>query len=423
VPYDLKTPPGKGRPVGPGGIPDRLEGAASASRPASPAPSAPTASSLHAAPLAPASPLSAAPPLPPASPLPPAPPLPAALESPGGPDWRRPLLVALLVLMVGAALGAAAFAAEQRAFVWRPAVEARASGGWTVTGSAGLRPSSPTLAADHLVWSQGARTCVLDLESGDAHVVGAATPGSSVWPSAAGDCYVAWIEVPRGSGAGSLWVYDLDLGRRQRFAVGRAATSPAVCDDLVAWYGRSPDGTPRVEAIDMRSGRRAVLVEDPGIEEPVLGADDGVAWVTRSERGPAVVVRDLAAQTQTTVALAASGTTVDELRLAGHTLLWSIASGSDTRVVTFDLDTRATSVVARGLITAAATDGREVIWAEGGSPSGEGVVRGRSLAGGAEYEVGVAVAPPTSLAVGSGWVAWTFDDGGTTYLETSPLRR
>jgi hypothetical protein len=337
------------------------------------------------------------------------------------PSWRRPLLLALLVLLAGAALGATAFAVEQHSFVWEPRVGSTSDGGWRITGSAGLRPTSPAFAGDRLAWNQGAYTCVLELGSGDTHVIGVAARGSVVWPPAAGARYVAWIEVPRGFGGGFLWVYDVERGRRQHFTVGTEAATPAVAGDLVAWYDVAPGGTPRVETLDMGTGLRTVLAEGADIEYPVLGGDGALGWVTRAGEGgaPSVVVRDLATQTDTSVALAAegSGLSVGNVQLGGRVLLWTLTSAASTRVVVYDVDTRATTVVANGVISEAATDGDTVVWATGEDSAGPCVVRGRRLDAADAHEVGRPDAWPSSMAVAPGWVAWSYDEGTWTYLE------
>lgn len=357
-------------------------------------------------------------------------PLPAATPLPQTPvraapssSWRRPFLIAFLVLLAGAALGAAAFAAEQHAFVWEPGVSATPDGAWRITGSEGLRPVSPVLAGDRLVWGQGPYTCVLELASGDTHVVGAAARGSSVWPPAAGPRYVAWIEVDREAvGEGVLWVYDVESGRRRRFAVGREAATPAVAGKTVAWYDEGADGTPRVETLVMDTGRREILAQGVDIRYPVLGGDGVVGWVTRAgaEGGaPRVVIHDLATGTVTTLPLAGdgSGLSVGDLQLTGKVLLWSLTSAATTRVVAYDVDTHATTVIASGVVSAPATDGEIVVWASGEDTSGACVVLGRRLDGTDASEVGRPAAWPTSMTVGPEWVAWAVDEGQQTYLE------
>lgn len=342
-------------------------------------------------------------------------------------SWQRAFLLALLVLLAGAILGAAAFGAEQHYFVWQPTVDPIPDGGWRVTGSQGLRPTSPVLAGDRLAWGQGGYTCVLELDSGDAHVVGVAPRGSSIWPPAAGARYVAWIETPRGAGEGHLWVYDTQRGRRQSFVVSREAATPAVAGDLVAWYDVAAGGTPRVETLDMATGRRAVLAEGAGIDYPVLAGDGVVGWVTRAGVGsaPSVVVRDLTAHTDTSIPLAGggSGLSVGDIQLAGRVLLWTLTSDATARVVVYDVDARATSVVASGEVSAPATDGSVVVWASGEDSTGACVVRARSIEGADVSEIGRPAAWPSAMAVGQEWVAWTLDEGTWTYLEARSVGR
>ncbi len=342
-------------------------------------------------------------------------------EAPAAISWRRPLFFALLVIIAGAALGAAAFAGEQHYFVWEPEVSSTPEGSWRVAGSPGLRPTSPAFAGDRLVWGQGPYTCVLELETGDSHVVGVAPRGSSIWPPATGPGYVTWAETPRSAEEGVLWVYDAVHGRRQRFTVSSDAATPAVSGDVVAWYDVAAGGTARVEALDMGTGLRSVLKEGPGIEPPVLGGDGAIGWVVGAGTGgaPRVVVHDLATRTETIVPLAGdgSGLSVGDIRLGGRTLLWTLTSPAGTRVVVFDLDTHATSVVVSGAVAAPATDGKVVVWAAGEGAAGSCVVRSRALAGGPTYEVGRPAAWPSSTAVGSGWVAWAVSEGDRTYLE------
>ena len=340
--------------------------------------------------------------------------------------WRRPLALAVLVLVAGAALGAAGFAAEQHSFVWRPSVSATSDGGWRITGSAGLRPVAPVIAGDRLVWGQGAYTCVLDLGSGETHVVGVAPHGTSIWPPSAGERYVAWIESPKANGVrATLWVYDTRRGRRQSFAVGPDAATTAVSGDVVVWFDLGPDGIPRVVALDMDSSRRSILAEGPEIDYPVLADDGVVGWLERGASGsaPSVVLKDMEKGAATTVPLATdgSGLSVGDIQLGGRALLWTLQSSTTTRLVAFDLDTGATTIVAQGLIENPAIDGTVVLWTTGEGASGSCVVRGRRLDGGAEFDVGRPAAWPQSLAVGSGWAVWAFDEGTWTYLETARL--
>jgi hypothetical protein len=357
---------------------------------------------------------------------PPAVPLPSRVGGAKAPrSWRRAVLVALLVALVGGAAGAVLFIAEQRLVVWKPDVTELPGGVWRVTGSAGLRPQAPVLAGGRLVWGQGPYTCTLDVDTGRTHVIGAAAHDTSALPPAAGGRYVAWIEEPKsGDGRSRLWVYDAERGRRQSFEVDPSAVMTAVGGDLAIWLeGGDP---PRVPALDPRTGRRTVIVASQDLDYPVLAADDSVGWTTVPASGaaPAVVVRDLAAGTDTAILLASpgSGLTVGDIQMAGHVVLWTQQSSASTRIVAYDLETRRTETVADGAVENPATDGQVVVWVQPDDASPDaGVVMMRMLGGGPPS---VAARPPTwvsGLAVGGGRLAWVVDDGTWTYLDVVDL--
>lgn len=345
------------------------------------------------------------------------------------------LLLALAVLAAGAALGAAAFVAEQRLFVWHPAVHALPGGGWRVTGSEGLRPATPAVAAGRVAWSQGGYTCLMDLTSGDTKVIGAASRGTDLWPPALDGRTVVWLESSQtGDEPARLWVYDIGRGRRVAYRVGVGAAAPVVSGDLVVWPGVSRDGVPEVASLDLETGCRSVIAAGDEISPPVAAGEDAVGWLVQPAEGrsPSVVVRDLRTMTDTTIPLAAdgSGLIVNDIHMGGRTLLWALRSSTATRVVTFDLDTHATEVVAQGaVVQSPATDGTVVVWETRDESSGTCVVRGRTLAAGAEgglgseFDVGRPATWPTSLAVGGEWTAWAFDDGTRSYLDAVKLPR
>jgi len=342
---------------------------------------------------------------------------------PTGHPWRRAVALALLVLLVGAALGAAGFAAEQRAFVWKPAVSETSGGGWRVTGSAGLRPTAPAIAGGRLAWGQGAYTCVLELDAGDTHVVGAAPRGTSIWPPAAGERYVAWIEQPESDdGSARLWVYDADRGRRQSFAVSSGSATPAVSGDLVAWFDGA--GSPRVLTLDMSTGRRSVIAEGPDVDYPVVAGDGLVGWLQPVGEGgaPSVALREIAGGRTTTVKLAAdgSGLSVGDIQMAGQTLLWTL-QGRTSTIAVHDVPSGVTRTIASGMVGSPATDGEVVIWTTADDESGAPVVRGVTLADDTKLEVGRPAGWPGSLAIQGDWVAWTLNEGSWSYLEAVRL--
>ncbi len=353
------------------------------------------------------------------------PPAPTAAAS--SHPWRRSLLLALLVVAAGVVLGAAGFAVERRVAYWEPSVAATPTGGWSIAGNAGLRPVAPVLADGRLVWGQGHNTCVLDLDSGDPHVVGVAPRGISAWPPAADGHRVAWLETPHDAapgGSAHLWAYDAEGGRRLSFAVASGATSVAVDGDLVVWLdeGRAP----RVCALDLSTDRRSELAEGQGIAGPVLASDGLVGWLRRGVEGggPWAVLRDVATGELATVRLAAdgSGAGVGDVQLRGRILLWTVRSVATTTVMAYDVRAGVSSVVAGGDVESPATDGELVVWAAGGESTGSSVVRGRRL-GGAEFQVRRLAAWPTSLAVGDGWLAWSLDGGASPSLQAERIGR
>ena len=127
-------------------------------------------------------------------------PAPAAPLTPGAAparphSWVRALLVSGLILLVGAALGAAGFVFEQARATWRPQV-APANNGWHISTSHGLQLGGSALGGDHLAWEAGPFTLLTDLRSGGSRLLGAAaTAGSASAPSLA-DRFVVWLEAP-----------------------------------------------------------------------------------------------------------------------------------------------------------------------------------------------------------------------------------
>ena len=341
--------------------------------------------------------------------------------------WRRAILLALLVLAVGSALGAVGFAAEQRLFVWKPDVKALPGGGWRITGSAGLRPLAPALAGDRLAWSQAGYTCLMELASGDTKVIGAASRVTDLWPPALDTRSAAWLESDKnGVDPAHLWVYDIGRGRRVAHRAGAAAEAPALSDPFVAWLDDQPDGHREVTALDVETGRRSALVTGDGLSSPVIAGDDAVGWLLQptGDAAPTVVVRDLGTGTETAIMLASagSGLTVGDIQMAGRLVLWTQRSSRTTRIVAYDLESRQTTTVADGAVETPATDGEVVVWAQpdGTSPHGC-VVMMRGLGGGPPSVAARPAAWPAGLAVGGGRLAWVINDGTWTYLDVMEL--
>lgn len=349
------------------------------------------------------------------------------MTSPPGaaPSWRKALLQALLVLAAGAAVGAAGFATEQRLHVWEPAVASTATGGWLVTGSPTLRPVAPVVVGGRLAWRQGRNLCLLDLLSGEPRVIGVAPRGVTITAPAADGDLVAWLETPQGvasSRPAHLWVYEAKRRRRQSFAVGPRAASPAVDGGRVAWFngGRVPD----VRALDVATGRRSTIVEGPSTAGPVVAGGGYVGWLRWGgvRRAPRVVVSEGATEKPVVVRLAedeASG--VADIQMRRGVLLWSVRRGLATTIVAYDVRSRRRTTVAAGVVAAAATDGKLVVWATPADGSPEWVILGSRIRGDRPAEIARLTSAPTSLAVGDGWLAWTFADGASPGLQAQRI--
>ena len=337
------------------------------------------------------------------------------------PFWRRPLVVALLVLVTGAALGAAAFTAEQRFIVWRPNVS-RTADGWHVTGASGLRPAAPAIAGDHIAWGQGLYTCVMDLGTGETHVIGFAATGTSIWPPSMNGRYVAWMETPKASGGrGLVWTYDIERGRRLSHGAGANGATTALSDDRVIWY-EGGDAT-RVVGVDLAYGTRSVQSSAADLDYPVLGAGHLIGWLLHSDaRGVLAQLKDIARGTLVEVPLVApgSGLTVGDIQLAGNWLLWTVQSATSTTVLVYDAAAGTTRTVVRGDVLMPATDGRTVVWATP-SESGSGAAVRGATASGDPFIVTRLATWPSALAIGGGRVAWTGEDESGPFLQTADL--
>ena len=337
------------------------------------------------------------------------------------PFWGRPLVLALLVLVAGAALGAAAFAAEQRLLVWRPDVSAVA-GGWRVAGVSGIRPAAPVIAGDHIAWGQGLYTCFMDLGTGETHVIGFASSGMSIWPPCMNARYVAWLETAKASrGHGLVWTYDIERGRRVSHGASANGATTALGAGRVIWY--EEDDPARVVGVDLAYGTRSVQSRAADLHYPVLGSGGLIGWVLSSpERGVRVQLKDIARDALAEVRLVApgSGLAVGDIQLAGDWLLWTAQSGTSTAVLVYDTQAGTTRTVVHGDVQAPATDGRTVVWVAPAASGAGATIQGTNASGGLFIVTRLATWP-SALAVGGGRVAWTGEDESGPFLQTADL--
>jgi hypothetical protein len=343
---------------------------------------------------------------------------------PRRPFWRRPLVVALLVLIAGAAMGAAGFAAEQRYVVWHPKIT-RVSGGWRVAAGQGNHQSGVIMAGDHLAWTQGVYTCVLDLRSGDVSVVGFANGGTSIWPPAIEQRYVAWTESPRDTrGASTVWVYDVERGRRVAYMASANAAMSGLAHDLLVWY----DGSgPSIVGVTLASGARSVVASSPTLDLPPLASGSLVGWLEAPAGGGVdAVVKDLATGTVTRVILGGSGSglSIGDVQLAGGLLVWTQQGERSTSIMSYRVATQTTTVVARGDVGSPATDGSTVVWWTSAVSGVGATIMGARTDGGRPFVVThLSGWPNGGLAVAGRWVAWTNAGNGNEYLQTGRLPR
>ena len=303
----------------------------------------------------------------------------------------RALLVSLVVLAAGAALGAGGFLVEQTRVSWRPQVTAT-DDGWRITTSHGLRLGGAALGGEHLVWEAGPFTVLTDLGSGRSRLLGAAAfAGDASAPSASAS-HAAWMEVPHGAGFERVvWVYDLSEGRRTRLrGTAGISRSPALAGPVAMWAVRASGGRGwLVRGADLVSGRRFTLARTPAADD-LTGGGALAAWIARPathSAPPVISVADVGGTLRRSIAPYAegSGGRLIGFALAAGTLVWARGAGDATdEIVSFEVGTGSTRVLATAQgVTALAAHGDLVVWAE--SPGGGARVVGLRLAAGGRY--------------------------------------
>jgi hypothetical protein len=333
--------------------------------------------------------------------------------------------VALFVVLAGAALGAGAFAAEQRLVVWDPVVDRTETGGWRISGTPGLPPTVPAIAGGHVVWGQGPYTCTLELESGETHVIGVAPAGMSVWPPAADETLAAWVEAPRNDDSqygSQLWVYDSERGRRRAFAVGPKASAAAAAGTLVVWFEGGSET--KVLSLNTADDARTPLVESGDLRPPVLAGDGHVGWLqdNGAGRGSMAVLQSLTSDSIARIPLNdVGGAGIGYVQLHGGLLLWTLQSAGVTRVMAHDTRNGVTTVVAAGTVASAATDGDMIVWAAAEDTPETWVIRGQRLGEAVARELARLPVAPSQLAVGDGWIAWAHEHEAVSSLAVEPL--
>jgi hypothetical protein len=303
-------------------------------------------------------------------------------------DPRAPL-VAVLVLVAGAILGAILYQFEQARATWRPKVT-RTPTGWTVRDASGRGPSALALAGDHIVWDSQGNVITMDLGSGKTKLLGVGENEQSMWPPSVSDRYAVWVTATSDGDAQVLSVYAYDFASRRRVrltglegAWGWGA--PAMSATTMVWapYVGGSSAVAEIRGEDLSTGRQFVVASTRttahgavGVGAPVI-AGDLVAW-SQGRPHPhsylAIVVRDLSTQQTWTITpfKAASNMHLASQALSGRTLVWSqyatkhvngVDVGARNTIVAQNLDSGARRVIASGRgLGMPAIDGDLVVW-------------------------------------------------------------
>jgi hypothetical protein len=338
----------------------------------------------------------------------------------------KAILVAILVLAIGAGLGAAVFAAEQRYRGWLPEAQ-REGSGWRVVDAHGRRFSDLSLSGDSLAWQDGPLIVVMDLGSGRIRLLGPGPENHSTWRPAVSGRYVVWFEGRRvSSGRGEAYSYDLSSRRRRAVAgVVSPASYVAASGGLAVWTELAGgEGEARLVVVDLDAARRTSIPAAAG--EPLV--DGGLVAMRRGGAGgDAIAVIDLATRREWPV-VAGNGGQMTGFGLSGRRVAWgwTDAGTGAGRVLVRDADGGRTTLVAMALgLTGPAISGDVVVWAtHQASEGGDAAVMGRRLGGGPAFLIASAAGRVEALQVSGDTAAWLLrEPGGRMVIQTARLPR
>ena len=371
-------------------------------------------------------------------PAPPAAPPVSESEAPAGgerlprrPSWLRALLVSLLVIAAGSALGAAGYHYE-RTYVVRAPEMVRTSDGWRIVGRQGRQFSGLGLNGPRLLWQNGPSIEYADLDEGWVRLLGPGAGMSATWDPAIGERYAIWFEAERPQSiAASAVAYDTRSGRRWTVAeVGSVYSYPAISGDVAVWCSAQALASPAVSGVRIGGGETFPVAE--GYGAPVVSGGL-VVWAT-SERGP-FAARELSGGGSWPVSARLSRDPLTAIALAGRTLVWGQASDQEASgvVAAANVDGGDTRTLAAGItgLAGPAFDGTTVVWAEedaaavGAAPPGAQRYRvmGRRLDGGPAFVVAEVEGSVTEVAVSGSAAAWIVSAGGSESIVTKELPR
>ena len=340
-----------------------------------------------------------------------------ALPGAGSPPPRhgvsrlRALLVSLAVLAAGAGLGAAGFTLEQSRVTWKPQV-AETGNGWRISTSHGLRLGDAALGRGYIVWNAGPFTVLTDLGDGHSKLLGARAFAGDITAPAISEHYVTWMDV-HFQGDDVVWVYDIRTRRRVRLLglVG-ITRSPVLAGAVAVWAADLGRGRGfEVRSVDLATGRQAKVADTPAADDLIAG-DDLCAWISRvaTTEPPVITVADVRSGARRQIApYARTDGRLAGFAVAGRFLVWARDTGPGTaaEVLSYDVDTGVTRVVASAdSVEAIAGGGDLVVWSAGSS-AGDTRIMGARPGGGAPFVI--ALLPglaPTDVYASGDLAAW-----------------
>lgn len=321
----------------------------------------------------------------------------------------RALLLSLVVLAVGAGLGAAGFVYEQSHVTWKPQTE-KTGDGWRISTSHGLRLGDAALGKGHIVWNAGPFTVLTGLTDGESKLLGARAFAGKITAPAISARYVTWMDVHY-QGDNVVWVYDIERRRRTQLeGLAGITRSPVLAGSIAVWAAGLGQGRGfQVRSVDLVTGRQTTIADTPVADDLIAGGDL-CAWISRaaSAEPPVITVADVRTGTRRQIApYARSGGRMVGFAVAGRFLVWARDTGPGTaaEVLSYDVGTGVTKVVASaGSIEAVAAGGDLIAWSERAS-GGDTRIVGVHPAGGTPFVIALLSGPAPSDVYANGKLA------------------
>jgi hypothetical protein len=346
------------------------------------------------------------------------------------PSWLRALLVSLVVVAAGVALGAAGYRVERSHRIQTPQV-AKTNDGLLITAPASHELSGLGLNGRRLIWQDGASIEFLDLDKEKVLLLGPGPGMHTTWDPALGERYAVWFEAERqASLVAQAIAYDIESGRRWTLGdIGSVRSYPAISGDVAVWCSALQIGVPTISGVRVGSGDSFRVADGNGA--PVVSG--GLVVWAADWTGPFVAAEIASGATWSVAASLTSGR-LTGIALSGRTLVWGQATEEDRSgvVAACDVDAGETVTLASGVsgLAGPSYDGSTVVWAErvGDAPQVPSYtgyrVMGRRPGGGPAFLIAQVANPVSEVAVSGEVVAWISSwSGGDFQIETARLPR